>query len=230
MRITPFQFDSLLPEESPSSKKAHDAQEVEVESVVKEPEVPSFSEEELEKAKAAAYEEGFMAGKKEGLREQDKTQQDNAMKLQAAVDTILPQLTAIEQNYVKSQAQNKTMMADLITGCATKLAGSALEHAPLSPVSDLVEDCLQTLFDAPTIDAKVHPDIVEGLQSRFPTQLNVIADESLAAGDCHLAWQHGTAIRSQKDIKNELQEIIARYFDVKPDTNNPTEQQGVNHE
>lgn len=210
MKVTPFTFDSFEEEDKPSEAANALSQNLPEEQV--EEEVPSFSEDELNAAKQRAYDEGFLAGKKEGLRELDRTAQEKQDALAIVVSTVENNMQLMQQEYHNSIQQKQSDIGKLVITCADKLAREALRKDPIGDISDMIEACLDGLFDVPEVVANVHPDIAPLLQDKLPKIVTVNADKNIQLNDCNLSWKHGQAVRDSKQIWMEIEAIIERHF------------------
>lgn len=233
MRVTPFTFESLIPEHrAAASGEVLAAPE---EAVVEEAPAPTFSEAELEIVKRDAHDEGFLAGKKEGLREVEKESQVKQEQMLAVVSSIDEQLSKLQQEYDQVLRSRQKEIGRLVMTCAEKLAGEALRKDPVSDIAEMVESALNGLFDAPKIIALVHPSLAPMLKERLPRNVTIDTDESVHPANCTLMWQHGQAMRDTARIWQEIETIILRHFEMQSAANetpsNATEiVKGENHE
>ena len=211
MKIKPFTFDSFdqeithigdngtLPDEIADEEQAEEI-------------LPTFSEDELESAKQQAYDDGFIAGKKEGLREIDRESQGKQNALSLVTASIENNLDNMRQDYQNTLHKRQKELGKIVIACADKLAAEALRKDPISDISHMIESSLDVLFDAPELIANVHPDIAPLLQEKLPNIVTVQADESLQLNDCNLNWQHGQAMRDSAQLWQEVDTIIERHF------------------
>lgn len=234
MRISPFTYESFTDEEKVSPVDNEEVQsDVEV---VQETVIITFDEDEMEVAQKTAYDDGFEAGKKEGIREAEMKGQQHLEEIKAVIGQIETSFQALQQQYGSAIAERQSELGKLVLTCAEKVAGEALRKDPASDIQEMINECLGGLFDSPEVVATVHPDLVETLEKSLPSNIMVTADESLQLSDCRLSWQHGEAIRDSGSLWNEVEQIIHRHFDkpaiietpIKIET--PTTTQGENNE
>ncbi len=233
MRITPFTFDSLIAEEvvASSSLLTGEATEALQEDIIEEEVVPTITPQELEQAAQEAHEDGFMMGKKEGLREAEKLQQEKQEEQAALLKAIEQNMQAMQQQYDALLNARQAELAPLILLSANKLAGEALRKDPVSDITEMVKQCCMALFDTPEVTAQIHPEMVALLENKLPKNVTLEADETLKMQDCTINWQHGTAIRDSAAIMQELEDVIERYFTASEGvTENEIQTQGVSNE
>lgn len=214
MRIAAYAFEPLLPETGNAPAAAGVAAKPAVESAPPPPPPPSFSEAELASAKAAAYEEGFLAGKKEGRREVDHESlqiQQDANKLTA---TITARIEALAQEHRDYLAARQPDLGRLVLGCGQKLAVEALRKEPLADIEAMIRDCLGLLMEAPEVRVEVHPRLQPQLARQFQGQAKVVATPEMNPLDCRVSWQYGEAVRDIDAIWHQIEQTIDRYFTI----------------
>lgn len=211
MRIAAYAFEPLLPETPRSALAAKATVAAEI-APPPPPPPPSFSEAELAAAKAAAYEEGFLAGKKEGRREVDHESlqiQQEANKLTA---TITARIEALAQEHRDYLASRQPDLGRLVLGCGQKLAVEALRKEPLADIEAMIRDCLGLLMEAPEVRVEVHPRLQPQLARQFQGQAKVVATPEMNPLDCRVSWQYGEAVRDIDAMWSHIEQIIDRYF------------------
>lgn len=225
MKVQPFTFDSFVDE---TPKKALDdaAQSSVIDETAEriiEPKIPTFSTEELEQAKVIAKDAGFMAGKKEGLREAEHQQRQHQTELDQVMQAISQQLNEISNQSAMQMQQHQAMLGQLVIHCAKQVAGRSLQDHAVNEVKTMIEECVMALFETPEISVKAHPEIASQLPEMLAgTPLVVIADDTLQIADCQIHWLNGYAKRDTTQIWAEMEAIINRYFVPETENINPT--------
>ena len=214
MKVTPFTFESLGQDALPANTAAQAGNQND--SVEQAPPPPTFSEDELAAAKQLAYDDGFAAGKKEGLREVDRDAQEAQAALTKVVTNISDELGKLEEGYNNSLNNLQSSLGKLVITCADKVVIEALRKDPISDIQAMVESCLDGLFDTPEIVAVVHDDIKPLLQGKLPASITIETDSSMALTDCKLNWKHGQATRNSDEIWQEIDSIVNRHFSKSP--------------
>ncbi len=212
MKISPFTYQSFAAEEPATSPVAVMDVEGEID-IIEETVVVTFDEDEMEVAKKASYDDGFMAGKKEGIREAEMKTQQHQNEISTVLSGVETSLKDLHQQYDTAIATRQSELGRLVLACAEKIAGEALRKDPASDINEMIGDCVEGLFDSPEITASVHPDLVPHLQQSLPKTITITADETLQLSDCRLNWQHGQAMRDSTRLWDEVEQIIERHFD-----------------
>ena len=213
MKITPFTFEPFGGDETATSSAIiadglNGPEEEAAEEII----IPTFSQEELEAAKQHAYDDGFLAGKKEGVRDAEHQNQQHLEVLNGIVGQVNEKIGKLQSDYSQTLSKRQVELGKLVITCAEKLAGEALRKDPISDIAEMLDECLNGLFDSPEITANVHPEIAPLLQGKLPNTVTVNADESLTLNDCTLNWKHGQAMRDTANLWSEVEGIISRHF------------------
>lgn len=215
MKISPFNYQSLTDEEPASSPVVLDAVEGEIE-IVEDTVVVTFDEDEMEVAKKSSYDDGFMAGKKEGLREAELQAQQHQAEITTVLGKVETGLQVLQQQYTTAITQRQSELGKLVLTCAEKIAGEALRKNPTDDIHEMITECLSGLFDTPEVTAIVNPHLVEELQNKLPSNVTLQADETVQINDCRITWQHGEAMRDSSNLWNEVEQVIQRHFAKAP--------------
>lgn len=179
-----------------------------------------FSEEEL----LAAQKEAEEIGRQKGRLEAQKEQEAEAAQQNAQILAMLEALTArLDSEIAAHNAARDSLrgdMAGIVLAIAEKLSGRNLEANPLGAVEDMVNECLTMLAGEARLSIAVCPAL-KGPMERHLGQvhhasgeqaLEVVADEAMQAGDCRIQWPGGKASRSQSELRQEIEAIVARAF------------------
>lgn len=214
MRIAHFAFESLLPEQGGFGSAAFSDSASPAVVEVLPPPPPSFSEAELEAAKAAAYEEGFMAGKAEGKREIDHESMQLQQESKQVFDIIHHHLESLAQQHQQYLISKQADLGRLVLGCAERLAVEALRKEPLADIEAMVRDCLGLMMGKPEVLVQVHPKLQRPLAEKFAGQVKVVSNPDMNPIDCHISWSYGDATREIDKIWGQIEETIDRYFAI----------------
>lgn len=216
MQIAHYTFESLLPESaSPSLQLAAQTSSLEAATeTLPPPPPPSYSEADLELAKRAAYEEGFMAGKAEGKRETDHEQLQLQQEMNQIYTTVASHLTQLTEEHRSYLTARQPELGRLVLSCAQKLAVEALRKEPLADIEAMIRDCLGLLLENPEVLIYVNPRLQAPLAKKFNGQVKVIANPEMNPIDCRITWQYGEASREIDPIWAKIEETIDRYFTI----------------
>jgi flagellar assembly protein FliH len=174
--------------------------------------VPTFSEEELEQARA----EAFAAGREEGLRD---AMGQAERRVADALDMIGIRLAHLMDGL---EAANRAATASAVAvaaGIARKLLPELARHGAAEEVVAVVGEAMERVIEEPRIvvrvDAENHPVLEERLAKLaeikgYEGRLLVVAEASLALGDCRIEWSNGGAERDMAALWNEIDRVIER--------------------
>ena len=189
--------------------------------VIEEPKAPSFSEQELEAARAEAYVEGLAKGKEEAQTTIDYAKNAREEVLALAVNSLAGSLEQALERRKEEQAKTQADMAKLALMMAQKIAGNAMEDMPLAAIQPMVEDCLNMLGSEERVKISLHPDLVEMLQEKLALSpssskqiVDVVGNPELAVGDCRIEWHGGKAERNTAALWKEMEAVIARAYNT----------------
>ncbi|MEQ8601969.1 MAG: FliH/SctL family protein [Marivibrio sp.] len=194
---------------------ARESEEVEAE----EPEAPpppTFSEEELEAAKSAAYDEGRREGLEAGRQE---IQQEIDAQIADLLEVVSERMTPLAERQKQAHERAGALMAKIARDIFEKLMPAYAKRYGDEEVVGLVADSLANLQDVGRLSVRVAPEAAEPLAERleqtvrlagFEGKLSVIADPSMQSGDAALDWGAGGAERRYRDIWAEIDEAVER--------------------
>ena len=204
-----FLFETSFDPDAISTAAKAKAEE---EAAIEEPPAPTFSEEELAAAKAAAFAEGETAGMaaaEEGIARQ-------TAELLSLLDTRIESLSANLDDRM-SQNHHETLLAAMTV--VRKLFPQINDERGLSEMKAVVEECLERLRDEPRMVIRAADQQIETIKvqldasikrSGFSGKLVFLADDRLEPGDIRVEWADGGAERDQSALWQEIDEIIER--------------------
>ncbi len=204
-----FLFDTSF--ESESMTRAAKARAAE-EAAAEEPPAPTFSEEELAAAKAAAFAEGKTAGEAAAEKSIAQRTVEQLSKLAAQFESTS---AALEEKV--HQSHQETVLAAMTV--VRKLFPQMNSDNGLTEIKAVVEDCLERLRDEPRLVVRVADQEMDSLKAQldacikrsgFGGKLVFLADDRLEPGDVRVEWADGGAERSQAALWQEIDGIIER--------------------
>ena len=205
-----FLFDtSFDTEKSAAAKKAAEA----AKKVAEEPPpAPTFSEEELETARRAAFAEGKTAGVAEA-------EAGHAKRLAEAVELLPPQLDQLAQTLETQADERRRETLEAALTVVRKLFPNLARTQGLDEIHAVVDACLERLRDEPRLVIRCADGELDAIKERieesarhggFEGKLVFLADERLADGDLRVEWADGGAERDQAGLWKEIDTVIAR--------------------
>ncbi len=204
-----FLFDT--PFDRPEKQEEEKAPEVE-ESQPEEEAPPTYSEEEVNTAR----EEGFAAGKKEGIAEAANATQHQIMELLKKMEGQYTKLFRIQNESNSATAQDATAVAVAV---ARKVLPDLNRRNALGEVERFAEMALEKVIKEPHVVMRVNPRIHGPLAERIDAliagkeyvgQIKLMADDGIPVGDCRMEWRNGGGERNLAAKMREIDEIIER--------------------
>ncbi len=198
-----FDLDFDAPEEPETPEPETDEEEPEEE-------IPTFSEEEVEQARA----EGFENGKEEGRREAaDATEQ----KLLETVEAACEKLSDVYNTQTEANREIGREMISVATAIAKKMFPDLNARNALGEVERVVQETLKAVTEEPRIQIMVNPELREPLTERLGTMTHragfdgkvfVNPDPAMQLGDCRIEWSNGAAVRDAEEMWQMIDRII----------------------
>tara|TARA_R110000787_G_scaffold63679_3_gene143377 strand:+ start:117094 stop:118359 length:1266 start_codon:yes stop_codon:yes gene_type:complete len=188
---------------------------VEAEAIEDEPEeeaAPTFSEEDLERAR----QEGFEAGKESGrLEAAEATEQRLLESVEAAV-AKLEEVIEQQADANRDIAKEMILVANTIT---KKMFPDLNARNALGEVERIAQDTLKAITEEPRVQIILHPDIREPFMERLTVMTNragfdgkvfVNPDPGMKLGDCRIEWSNGAAVRDSEELSKMIDKIVER--------------------
>ncbi|MEX0694763.1 MAG: FliH/SctL family protein [Rhodospirillales bacterium] len=199
-----FDLDFDAPEE-PETPEIEEVEEEEPEIIV-----PTFSEEELEQARA----ESFEAGKEEGRKEAAGTTEQRLLE---AIESAVGQLNSLYSAQREANHEIGREMIAVSTAIAKKMFPDLNARNALGEVERVVQETLKAITEEPRIQIMVNPELREPLTERLGTMTHragfegkvfVNPDPTMPLGDCRIEWSNGAAVRDADTLWEMIEGII----------------------
>lgn len=216
-------FDPEVRQPEPRRPEPQPAPEPEV------PPAPSFSEEELESARSAAWQEGHDQGREQALAEARV----------AAETTSAEALTLIagrlREGLDRLDAERDVTLAEVLQNAMTvlrKLFPALSARHGLSEIEALVRSCLERLHEEPRVVVRAPDallDILRGhldelkLDAAYEGRVVLLADDDLGPDDARIEWADGGAERNGRRLWAEIDEILSHAVAAQANTDEPAE-------
>ncbi len=177
-----------------------------------EPEAPTYSEDDL----ARAREEGLAEGKRLGTEEASSTVDKQ---IADTLNTIAQQTQSLFEAQTEANEGLTHHAISVAAALVRKLFPTLNHQTAQDQVQSMLETVLGQLSGEPEIIVRVPADLAESLHERiqavselsgFRGNIKLLGDPGLAVGDCRLEWSSGGVMRSANDLARELDDIVAR--------------------
>lgn len=170
------------------------------------PPPPTFSQEQLEAAKQAAYQDGFQKG-----TEEEKARQD--IQKQAALDTIAAQIPAILASEEARITMQEVETLKVSLAIFQKLFPLYTQKHGMEELSEAIKTILTQNTESQSLQILVHPDHVEAVTRDIKSldtqgQLTVSPSDQVAPGNCTIRWQDGGAEHRPDEISQKIHDLL----------------------
>lgn len=181
-----------------------------------EPEV-TFTEEQMEAAKKAAFAQGKAEGMKEA-NEQHK-QAEDAEKLRA--ETLLLKIEAQIAGHAKKAEDHRVQVAEKLKTLAFAAAKKVVKSLPDSAtkqIENFIDGALGVISEGQKVELVLNPktahEFIEKMDARFES-LNIKEDDSILPNDLKILWNNGYAERKLDELWKEIGQIVVGEFNPK---------------
>jgi flagellar assembly protein FliH len=160
-----------------------------------------------------AYRKGFAAG-------ETKAQGEAAQRAATALALMADGLDKLYKALAGIEMRLETEAVEVAVAVAGKLSPALIAREPFAEISALATECFQHLVKTPHVVVRVGPAIYEIAKDKleaiaqargFEGRLVVMAEDSLAAGDCRIEWADGGVARDEAATLAIIDDAVARY-------------------
>jgi flagellar assembly protein FliH len=165
-------------------------------------------------AEARAHRDGFAAGQREAKAESDRRAALALEEIGVAIKNIASRFGGIE-------TRMETEAVDVAVSVARKLCNELIASEPLVEISGLVRECFSHLVSTPHLVVRINDALYEGArerieklakQSGFEGRLVILAEPTVANGDCKIEWADGGVVLERATIDTKINELVGRYM------------------
>jgi flagellar assembly protein FliH len=155
------------------------------------------------RAEAEAHARGLQEGRAEAEAQLQGRMADAMSRLALAATSLIAQADARD-------AEREAQAVEVAILIARKVAGDALDAAPLSGIGEVARAALQHLRGVPHLVVRVHDSLVEEAETLvkrlarergYEGRLVVIGDPDMPAGDARIEWADGGVVRERARIE-----------------------------
>lgn len=235
-----FQFDDSFDAESPfgtsASQRKREAAEAEAAARAKAAETPppppppTFSEEELEAARKAAYAEGekagngagygkgftdgLGAGRKEGMESSRKEIQGTLeARSVGALEQLAGGVARLLQERNATNVARRDQPVHIAMAILRKVLPETARRGALNEIEGLMRQCLTDMIDEPRFIVRVSEGLAPEVRPRieamaeaagFGARLIVVAEPGIGDGDCRIEWAEGGVERDSNQLLDDV--------------------------
>jgi flagellar assembly protein FliH len=165
-------------------------------------------------AEARAYRAGYDAGQREAKAESDR-------RAALALEEIGIAIKAIASGIGGIETRMETEAVDVAIAAARKLCAELIAREPLGEITALVADCFSHLVATPHLVVRINDALYDGAKTQierlaahagFEGRLVILAEPSIATGDCRIEWADGGVVLDRAAIEAKISELVGRYL------------------
>ncbi|MGY3487598.1 flagellar assembly protein FliH [Bradyrhizobium sp. USDA 4011] len=165
-------------------------------------------------AEARAYRAGYEAALREAKVESDRRAAQALEEIGTAIKGIAARFAGIE-------TRMETEAVDVAVAVARKLCSELVAREPLGEITALVSDCFSHLVATPHLVVRINDALYEAAhdniertaaQSGFQGRLVILAEPTIATGDCRIEWADGGVVLERAAIEGKIDELVGRYL------------------
>jgi flagellar assembly protein FliH len=177
------------------------------------PPEPTYSQSELDAARA----ESFADGRKQGLAEAATASDRLAAEALEAIARQLSTLKDAQDSALDAARRDATAIAAAI---AAKIAPEIARVAAVDSIVALVAERLPDLMEEPRVVVRLATSQLESVKTRieetakdigFAGKVILLAEDGFEAPDCRIEWADGGTERIAPRVAAEIDRLVARY-------------------
>ena len=142
-------------------------------------------------------------------------------RLAAALNHLAEAATALLARADAHEAEREAQAVEVAVLIARKVAGEALDAAPLASIGEAARAALQHLRGVPHLAVRAHEDLVEQVDALvqrmarergFEGRIVTLGDPDIPPGDVRLEWADGGVVRDGSRIEQAVSQILSTHF------------------
>jgi flagellar assembly protein FliH len=178
------------------------------------PATPAEIAEKIAQAEARAYRAGYDAAQREAKAESDR-------RAALALEEIGIAIRGIASRFASIETRMETEAVDVAVAVARKLCAELIAREPLGEITALVSDCFSHLVSTPHLAVRINDSLYEAArtqierlaaQAGFEGRLVILAEPTIATGDCRIEWADGGVVLDRATIEAKISELVGRYM------------------
>ena len=179
-----------------------------------EPPAPTFSMEELEAVRTAAFAQGAEEGRKQATAE-------FMSGASARIDKLITQAAALARDVQMQRDALAAEAVEVAVVSAEMLAQTLIAREPNEMILALFEDCIAHVSEAPHIVVRIGSGELEHLRDELISRAElhgcngrivVLSEDDMQPGDCRIEWADGGVNRDGAHLRQTLRRLIESRF------------------
>ncbi len=193
------------------------------EEVFVEPPAPTFTEDDLEAAKAVAHNQGKAEGQRDEHAKREQYLADNLKKIGESFESLFAAELYREKQYEEEFIRLSLQILE-------QLAPTLVNQFGQDTLKQIIKETLETQADQSEIRIEVHPDYAADIDQFIETiwsnndnapRCKVVANTNIELGGCALSWKDGGMVRRPSQlaekIKFTLETLLKNDSEPSPD-------------
>ncbi|MCP4617415.1 MAG: flagellar assembly protein H [Bradyrhizobium sp.] len=178
------------------------------------PVTPAEIAAKIAEAEARAYRAGYDAAQREAKVESDR-------RAALALEEIGIAIKGIASRFASIETRMETEAVDVAVAVARKLCVELVAREPLGEIMALVSDCFSHLVSTPHLVVRINDGLYDAArteierlaaQAGFEGRLVILAEPTIATGDCRIEWADGGVVLDRAAIEAKISELVGRYM------------------
>jgi flagellar assembly protein FliH len=187
------------------------------------PVTPAEIAAKIAEAEARAYRAGYDAAQREAKVESDR-------RAALALEEIAIAIKGIASRFAGIETRMETEAVDVAIAVARKLCAELVAREPLGEIMALVSDCFSHLVSTPHLVVRINDSLYDAARSQierlaaqagFEGRLVILAEPTIATGDCRIEWADGGVVLDRAAIEAKISELVGRYLASRNEGNGP---------
>jgi flagellar assembly protein FliH len=187
------------------------------------PVTPAEIAAKIAEAEARAYRAGYDAAQREAKVESDR-------RAALALEEIGIAIKGIASRFASIETRMETEAVDVAVAVARKLCIELVAREPLGEIMALVSDCFSHLVSTPHLVVRINDGLYDAArtqierlaaQAGFEGRLVILAEPTIATGDCRIEWADGGAVLDRAAIEAKISELVGRYMASRSEAERP---------
>jgi flagellar assembly protein FliH len=187
------------------------------------PVTPAEIAAKIAEAEARAYRAGYDAAQREAKVESDR-------RAALALEEIGIAVKGIASRFASIETRMETEAVDVAVAVARKLCVELIAREPLGEIMALVSDCFSHLVSTPHLVVRINDGLYDAArtqiermaaQAGFEGRLVILAEPTIATGDCRIEWADGGVVLDRTAIEAKISELVGRYMASRSEAGRP---------